>query len=329
MFTHTALQRAIARSHEGPIATMGRVDEGQNHTYRVTLQDGRERFLKVGTRFPKLFEAEPATMALVRRETDLPVPEVVATGREPLGYPFAVYEFVPDTDADWVRDLEPHVAQCLCREAGRNLAALHEVTFPQFGRLGPTGDGLAVVDPRPYEDVLRRSLERQLDELCETPLAPLRDRIEARGVELVDATELDDFRPTLVHGDYRIDNLCVDPAADTVTRAVLDWELPTAGDPLWDAVMTRTLLGAGYGITPEQERELDAAFWAGYGTLNYGTARRRLYELLARLRLARHLDVEMQGLPDAAQSERVAQHRDALEALLDGGTALRRSTGAT
>ncbi len=40
-------------------------------------------------------------------------------------------------------------------------------------------------------------------------------------------------RAAIVHGDYRLDNLIVDPATLTVA-AVLDWEMATLGDPLTD-----------------------------------------------------------------------------------------------
>ncbi len=40
-------------------------------------------------------------------------------------------------------------------------------------------------------------------------------------------------RPSVVHGDFRCDNMIFDTAAPTV-RAVLDWELSTLGDPAAD-----------------------------------------------------------------------------------------------
>jgi hypothetical protein len=45
-----------------------------------------------------------------------------------------------------------------------------------------------------------------------------------------------DSAVTLVHGDYRLDNLILDPETQHV-RAVLDWEMSTLGDPLMDLAL--------------------------------------------------------------------------------------------
>ena len=45
-----------------------------------------------------------------------------------------------------------------------------------------------------------------------------------------------DYDVTLVHGDYRLDNLVLDPDTQQV-RAVLDWEMSTLGDPLMDLAL--------------------------------------------------------------------------------------------
>ena len=45
-----------------------------------------------------------------------------------------------------------------------------------------------------------------------------------------------DYPSTFVHGDYRLDNLILDPSTYQV-RAVLDWEMSTFGDPLMDLAL--------------------------------------------------------------------------------------------
>ena len=43
----------------------------------------------------------------------------------------------------------------------------------------------------------------------------------------------DDLPRSLVHGDYRMDNVIIDPSFESL-RAVLDWEMSTLGDPVAD-----------------------------------------------------------------------------------------------
>jgi aminoglycoside phosphotransferase (APT) family kinase protein len=45
-------------------------------------------------------------------------------------------------------------------------------------------------------------------------------------------------RPTLVHNDFKLDNVMIDPSSPDRIEAVLDWELATVGDPLCDLGLT-------------------------------------------------------------------------------------------
>lgn len=64
----------------------------------------------------------------------------------------------------------------------------------------------------------------------------------------------------LIHNDYKLDNLMLDPADLTRIVAVLDWEMATVGDPLMD-------LGTslGYWIQSEDAEPLKR-FWSGPST---------------------------------------------------------------
>ncbi|WP_254862178.1 phosphotransferase family protein [Halovivax gelatinilyticus] len=318
MFARPSICEAVTTVYEteASVATVSPIQPGNNHAYHVVLEDDTELLCKVGTRFPEAFPAELKTVERVRRETDVPVPRVFGSGTEPLDYPFTVYEYVPDVGAEWTGDLDPTVAAQLCREAGRYLREIHRLSFDSFGRIGHEGDALSVTGPMPYRELLRRSLDRQLSELRESPFAARCDALDALGTELIAAVDLDRVRPALVHGDYRIDNLRLDPTAEQVTTAVLDWELPTAADPLWDAVMATALLADGYRVDPDARRSLRHAFWESYGGGADGTSRRQCYELLARIRLARHLEPEMRGESDDAVAARIAEHEAAFDALL-------------
>jgi aminoglycoside phosphotransferase (APT) family kinase protein len=53
---------------------------------------------------------------------------------------------------------------------------------------------------------------------------------------------------TLVHGDFRIDNMLIRPEPEPVIAAVVDWEMSTLGDPLADLGLSLV-----YWIEPGEE----------------------------------------------------------------------------
>lgn len=60
-----------------------------------------------------------------------------------------------------------------------------------------------------------------------------------------------DSPPTLLHNDYKYDNLVLEPSDLTKIKAVLDWEMATIGDP-WMDVGT----ALAYWVEPEDPEEI-------------------------------------------------------------------------
>jgi aminoglycoside phosphotransferase (APT) family kinase protein len=80
---------------------------------------------------------------------------------------------------------------------------------------------------------------------------------------------------TVVHNDYKFDNLVLDPAEPTRIVAVLDWEMATIGDPLMDLGTT-----LGYWIEPGDPEPL-RRYVAGPTILPGSLSRRDLVERYA------------------------------------------------
>lgn len=120
-------------------------------------------------------------------------------------------------------------------DMNRVLAALHEVDIDAVGLndYGPQGNYFE-------RQVGRWSKQYKASETQSNP------SMDALMIELVEAQPEDDGQRTLVHGDYRLDNMIFD-AKTTDCRAVLDWELSTIGHPFADlaAVIMQWQLPSG------------------------------------------------------------------------------------
>lgn len=170
----------------------------------------------------------------------VPVPRMVALCEDPdvLGAPFYLMEHVDGVVVRLRADAERLGPEGLGQAAGelvRTLAALHRVDpaavgLDGFGRPG----GFLTRQVRRWSGQLDASRDREVAGIDE-----LRDRLAA-GVP----PERDlPHRRGVVHGDYRLDNVVLDPSGPSVA-AVLDWEMATLGDPLTDLGLLLTYAGA-------------------------------------------------------------------------------------
>jgi aminoglycoside phosphotransferase (APT) family kinase protein len=133
------------------------------------------------------------------------------------------------------------------------LAALHAVDPGAVG-LGDYGkpDGYLARQIRRW--TAQWEATRQADE----PGGAELDRLAVRLSEAMPAS----LSGPIVHGDYRMDNVLLDPDTPGTVAAVLDWELSTLGDPLADVGLfyvywqdpSDTAMQAAAGLLPSVTR---------------------------------------------------------------------------
>lgn len=156
-----------------------------------------------------------------------PRPVLLCTDESVIGAQFYVMERLRGVILR--KDLAPELGldaaatTALCKSFVDRLVELHQVDYKACG----------------LEDLGRPEgyVQRQVEGWCErytnalTPDAPGWAPVMAW---LRDKRPADSGRASLIHNDYRFDNVILDPANPMRITGVLDWELATLGDPLMD-----------------------------------------------------------------------------------------------
>ena len=166
------------------------------------------------------------------QDSEVPVPETIAATDDTdiIGCPFYLMERL---DGDVIRYSEPERfataegRRGVSKEVIDTLAAIHSVDYEAVG-LGDFG--------RP-EGFTERQVERWRGQFEwafeETTAVREVPAIEETG-EWLAANVPDEPTHTLVHGDYKLDNVLFGPQMPPEIVGVLDWEMSTLGDPLCD-----------------------------------------------------------------------------------------------
>ena len=204
-------------------------DAGQsNPTYLVTV-DGTPFVLRKkppGKLLPKahMIEREYRVMKALA-DTEVPVPKMVLLCEDPevIGTPFFLMEYVKGRvfwDARFP-DQSPDERRALFAAMNDTLAALHNVDLEavglaDYGRKGNYFARQISIWTRQYQ-----ASETETIEAMNALIHWLPENVPA------------DDSSSLVHGDYRLDNMIFHPTEPRVI-ALLDWELSTIGHPLAD-----------------------------------------------------------------------------------------------
>ena len=146
---------------------------------------------------------------------------------------------VDDTDLTTHFNTSQPFREAVCRSFIRNLANLHALDYTAAGLAGlgrPEG-----YPRRQVEGWTKRYFAAKTDEHRELESA----------IEWLNANIPAESGASLVHNDYKFDNVMLDPADLTRITAVLDWEMVTIGDPMMDLGTT-----LGYWISADAGREM-------------------------------------------------------------------------
>lgn len=160
------------------------------------------------------------------QHTDVPVPQAVLLCEDEriVGTPFFLMRWEPGT-IHWdptLPEVDATTRAAIYRTYVDALARLHRVDFDAVG-LGDFGK---------VGHYIQRQVERwstQYEASRTSHVAPME-----RLMEWLRANVPADDRTSLIHGDYRLDNMIFDAERPAELRAIVDWELSTLGHPLTD-----------------------------------------------------------------------------------------------
>jgi aminoglycoside phosphotransferase (APT) family kinase protein len=201
-----------------------------NLTYRVSDAAGRRWALRrppLGKRLGSAHDmAREHKVVSALGPTEVPVAPVVGLCEDESvnGAPFYAMEFVEGPILRGLAEAESFPAEADRRAIGERVAdtlvAIHAVDPDAVG-LGDLGrkEDYVARQLRRWQGQWEKSKTRELAAI-DAVHERLQARIPAQGPA------------TIVHGDYRLDNMILTPEGEVA--AVVDWELCTLGDPLAD-----------------------------------------------------------------------------------------------
>ncbi|MEM6886803.1 MAG: phosphotransferase family protein [Pseudomonadota bacterium] len=231
-FDHNQLAAYLAQHVRGfsTLDTITKFTDGQsNPTYKIS--SGKNTFVLRAKPLGKILKSAHAVDREYRvmqalADTDVPVPKLyhLSPDETPLGSQFMVMQWV-DGQIFWdpgLPDAGNSLRRAVYDQMNKVLAALHNVAPASVGLedFGKPGNYFA-------RQLTRWSAQFKATETDALPDADwLIGWLAERMVE-------DDGAISIVHGDFRIDNMIFAHGSDTLL-ALLDWELSTLGHPFAD-----------------------------------------------------------------------------------------------
>jgi aminoglycoside phosphotransferase (APT) family kinase protein len=242
------MRKHIEGLPEGKLEVLQFPSGASNLTYLVKIGDweGVLRRPPLGPVPPKAHDMERESKLLMKIHeafTLAPRPYFFTDDESIIGAQFYVMERRKGVivDDEFPEGVEPTEELCrgMSRMVADTLVELHAVDWREAG-LEDLGRPEGFLQ-RQVKGWIGRYDEAKTEEIEE--VGPLTDWLTK---DIPDSPG-----PTIVHNDYKLNNLVLNPDDLTEVRAVLDWEMTTIGDPLFDLAVSLS-----YWVEPDDPQEL-------------------------------------------------------------------------
>lgn len=176
--------------------------------------------------------------ALSSNYSKVPTPLAYTEDESIIGYPFYIMEKVTGVILRFGMPEEMNPDETLMGSISDSwldtLIELHQVDYQSIG-LGELGRPEGYVQ-RQIEGWGKRYFKAKTDEV---------PKLE-KALKWLSENQQNSGQSSLIHNDFKYDNLVLDPNDWTQVLAVLDWEMATLGDPLMDVGTS-----IGYWVNPD------------------------------------------------------------------------------
>ena len=233
--TERYMRERIENLPEGELEVRQFPSGASNLTYLVKIGDweGVLRRPPLGPVPPKAHDMGRESRLLIKLHEAFPLapkPYFFCEDELVIGAPFYVMErrkgvIVDDSFPEGVEPTE-ELRRGMSRMVVDTLVELHTVDWQKAG-LGDLGRPEGFLE-RQVKGWIGRYDKAKTEEIEE--VGPLTEWIQKNIPESPPAT--------IVHNDYKLNNLLLNPEDLTEVRAVLDWEMTTIGDPLFDLAVS-------------------------------------------------------------------------------------------
>lgn len=224
------------------------IDKGIEESVIISTNDNKYVIKRHKTDIydsPRGFLAGAKLMRIIDNKTDIPVPDVKYLDYNN-GQPYYIMEFI-DGEHYSLDDGDDNLLRLLIKQLGQNLAELHNIDCERthYGWQSYRDDELETFDEYEYFDELMfdkiNEFTEDIDDGGKYPKLDIPFRFSdcLDDIEKISQYFQNNIRIkgeyAYCHWDYKYDNIIIKNDYNPV-KAIIDWENPVLGDPLFNIV---------------------------------------------------------------------------------------------